>query len=685
MAVDVLARAIAAGKTPVDAYEMAVAGGYTGTKEQFEEDMGNSGTNATAAADSATAAAASATTAANAAGAIAPTYSPSATYAVGSYVLYNGALYKCSTDITTPEAWTAAHWYFVNVGSELGSLESAFDALGVVEFGTWLDGYSYLTPNAVATMQTNGMTTTAGMSCGYIPVAPGDRIHITGAGASGAKLWVFTGSDGSIISRANSNVSETDLELIAPAESAYMLFNADTNKPHYVVKGNNIASQIGGLPSIADQVTFDKEFKIDTLFNGFYNTTTGIKTAYEGWKCSEYLLPYRCDHDTIAYSTCGDLVQIVCFDGNYSKIDGYGNAIVKGTISTPRVIPKETRFIGVNIHRTDIPSLSFYLVPDMDVYEYPYTGTSYLANYWCNNSGVLESVNNMDSMLIQVQPGEKFYTNATIVVNFKCFNKSGTDLGTISYTEVATHGRIYTIPAGAVYCYINVQHNKTHGNYSSVYYKITKPEKILCVGDSVTYLDGREDTAFDNATLFLGYQKQLEKAGYQVVSAGFNGYAYGDDESHGSIYNMIVTEEYDVSGYDYIVLTGGLNDDLYGIPVGTVPANYSGNTYDTGTMSGALCGIIEYIRAHNTTCKIILCTPLKTESPNRPFSEAVQYADGISAVGQFESCKMVNVFEDMNVQPFSDGFDIYYYDSTHPGKAGMVRLGQLVLRGIETA
>ena len=57
MAVDALARAIAAGKVPVDAYEMAVAGGYTGTKEQFEADMGNSATNATNAAASASAAA----------------------------------------------------------------------------------------------------------------------------------------------------------------------------------------------------------------------------------------------------------------------------------------------------------------------------------------------------------------------------------------------------------------------------------------------------------------------------------------------------------------------------------------------------------------------------------------------------------------------------------------------------
>ena len=53
MAVDTLARALAAGKVPVTAYEMAVKAGYTGTEEQFAEDMGNSGTNAANAAASA--------------------------------------------------------------------------------------------------------------------------------------------------------------------------------------------------------------------------------------------------------------------------------------------------------------------------------------------------------------------------------------------------------------------------------------------------------------------------------------------------------------------------------------------------------------------------------------------------------------------------------------------------------
>lgn len=41
---------------------------------------------------------------------IAPTYSSSAVYPVGAYVYYNGDLYCCTTAITTPESWTAAHW-----------------------------------------------------------------------------------------------------------------------------------------------------------------------------------------------------------------------------------------------------------------------------------------------------------------------------------------------------------------------------------------------------------------------------------------------------------------------------------------------------------------------------------------------------------------------------------------------
>ena len=56
---------------------------------------------------------------ANVMAAIAPTYSGSALYSVGSYAWYNGSLYRCTTAITTAEAWTAAHWTAAALGDDV--------------------------------------------------------------------------------------------------------------------------------------------------------------------------------------------------------------------------------------------------------------------------------------------------------------------------------------------------------------------------------------------------------------------------------------------------------------------------------------------------------------------------------------------------------------------------------------
>lgn len=37
-------------------------------------------------------------------------YSAASTYAVGAFVVYEGTLYKCISTISSPEAWTPAHW-----------------------------------------------------------------------------------------------------------------------------------------------------------------------------------------------------------------------------------------------------------------------------------------------------------------------------------------------------------------------------------------------------------------------------------------------------------------------------------------------------------------------------------------------------------------------------------------------
>lgn len=58
--------------------------------------------------------------------AIAPMYSNSALYAVGSYAWYDGDLYRCTTPITTAETWTAAHWTAAVIGDDLGDIIRAF-------------------------------------------------------------------------------------------------------------------------------------------------------------------------------------------------------------------------------------------------------------------------------------------------------------------------------------------------------------------------------------------------------------------------------------------------------------------------------------------------------------------------------------------------------------------------------
>lgn len=59
--------------------------------------------------------------------AVAPTYSTSALYAVGSYAWYSGKLYRCTTAITSGETWTSAHWTQANLGSDVSDLKSAID------------------------------------------------------------------------------------------------------------------------------------------------------------------------------------------------------------------------------------------------------------------------------------------------------------------------------------------------------------------------------------------------------------------------------------------------------------------------------------------------------------------------------------------------------------------------------
>ena len=60
-------------------------------------------------------------------GALAPTYSDSAVYAVGQYAWYDGKLYRCTTAITSGETWTSGHWTEAKLAQDVCELKSALD------------------------------------------------------------------------------------------------------------------------------------------------------------------------------------------------------------------------------------------------------------------------------------------------------------------------------------------------------------------------------------------------------------------------------------------------------------------------------------------------------------------------------------------------------------------------------
>ena len=66
----------------------------------------------------------------------APTYSASSTYTVGQKVIYNGQLYKCSTTISTAEAWNSAHWTAIKVSSDFVDLDTSQSIAGAKTFAT---------------------------------------------------------------------------------------------------------------------------------------------------------------------------------------------------------------------------------------------------------------------------------------------------------------------------------------------------------------------------------------------------------------------------------------------------------------------------------------------------------------------------------------------------------------------
>ena len=427
----------------------------------------------------------------------------------------------------------------------------------------------------------------------------------------------------------------------------------------------------------------------DDIESGYYSSVDGSKQSSSSYKRSKRLYPvyggffYRSETDAqvqaCLYDKDGQFISRIYFNPEH-------------TSSKRTIVPSNARYVGLTVASTETEIKAMKL--DSSKFTcavHPFTNPDIdeAFGYWINGSGAISASQNFILIsLYNVKAGDKYYVSNDATYNGICFNAAG-EILEVTKETVSPYGKIFTIPAGTVVVYFNLYATTTKGvnaEYAEYVAKITKPEKILCIGDSVTWLDGRG--TYGGSTHLMGYQRILRQHGYDVRSAGFSGYPYsegihdsGSDKY--SIYNEIVNKEYDVTGYDIILLVGGLNDISLGSTIGTRCTDYEADTFDTDTFNGSLCGIIRYIRESNITAKIILCTTLKSEDSARIWTRSKPVNDEIHYNAEFWSCYLLDLFEKINIQPKCGQFSTFFYDLTHPNWNGFGRMGELILNAVE--
>lgn len=152
--------------------------------------------------------------------AMAPAYSTSGTYAVGDYVNHNGAIYRCTTAITTGEAWTAGHWAAVTLGADLedqvGTLKESFNITVMEKYGVSsrnvLEGGDASLTQGYIDKSNVEHSASRIVYTDYIPVKPGYvlRAYFIKQGVHVNKYFRFVcayNAEKSVISSAGSNTS----------------------------------------------------------------------------------------------------------------------------------------------------------------------------------------------------------------------------------------------------------------------------------------------------------------------------------------------------------------------------------------------------------------------------------------------------------------------------------------------
>ena len=319
-------------------------------------------------------------------------------------------------------------------------------------------------------------------------------------------------------------------------------------------------------------------------------------------------------------------------------------------------------------------------------------------NKYVSNTGVVgdSSIINL-SRYIRVNEGDsigcnyKYDVQGAMYDNEKNFVKKIELSGTDWFTTI--------IPKNVKYIRVNVVKNdlndymiaKSSTKLSYKKYGLNetsrlRDKKILCIGDSITWLDGNTTPNYDNGnTVVVGYQQSFRDFGAIVTNKGHSGatirkYHSSDDIEHGSLVDDIKNSSYDVSGYDIITIFAGTNDVGRGLRIGEL-GNESDSNFDETTTIGALRSMIEYIKKNNPLCELYIITPLRSTLATRPYNSMESITEAIISVAKMYSLEVINLLHESGFN--KTNMNAVTYDGLHPNNKGFNIIGTKLVKHIK--
>lgn len=278
----------------------------------------------------ATTAANTATTAANTAAAnvgaiVASAYSTSATYAVGDYCTKDGNLYRCITDITSGESWTAAHWTAVSLGNDVASIgNDVSDLKSAIKTSqldlsetTWTDGFYLDRDGSTYTMSSSAIT-------GFISVDGVQILHIVTYLRKGVRFCKYDANQnviGYYDQNTTTNWSKTDIDYDVSDASFIRLSCGVSYKGEFSL----IVRVVDSFSEIDDKI---EDITTDTIYSFSFGTWTdnkyldsdGSTPTLNGASVSGYIDVSDCLSVNVTTTMVNG--QYIClYDSDYNVID----------------------------------------------------------------------------------------------------------------------------------------------------------------------------------------------------------------------------------------------------------------------------------------------------------------------------------------------------------------------------